>query len=206
MILLISLPAAAGLMLLDFDIIRLLFERGSFTAQSTLITAQALTPMAPGLIFLAISMLLIRVYYAIHDVRTPLITGLISIGVNIIFSFILVGSMDHGGLSLANTIAAAVNALMLFYFLDKRLNLLAGNYLKSGLVQTVFATLAMCVPAYVGKALWPHMSSKSGLALEILVIISAAVAVYFLVLKLMHSETLKDISKGLAKNNHHNNI
>jgi putative peptidoglycan lipid II flippase len=151
-------------------------------------------------------MLLIRVYYAIHDVRTPLITGLISIGVNIIFSFILIGFMDHGGLSLANTIAAAVNALLLFYFLNKRLNLLAGDYLKSGLVQTIFATSAMCVPVYLGKVFWPHMSSKSGLALEILALICAAVAVYFLVLKLMHSETLKDINKGLAKKNRHDNI
>jgi putative peptidoglycan lipid II flippase len=199
MVLVISLPAAAGLMLLDYEIIRLLFERGSFSAADTLITTQALTPMAPGLIFLAISMLLMRVYYALHEVRIPLITGAVSIVVNVIFSFILVGPMAHGGLSLANTLAAAMNALLLLYFLNKRLPILSAYYLKSGLYPALLACAAMTLPVWLGKTLWPHVSTKAGLTLEIVVLIAVAIAVYFLILKGLRCPLLQEIWIGLRK-------
>ena len=64
MVLLIAIPSAIGLMLLDQQRSSpLLFERGNFTAADTLMTAQCLTPMAPGLIFIAVNMLLMRVYF-----------------------------------------------------------------------------------------------------------------------------------------------
>jgi len=199
MVLVISVPAAAGLMLLDNEIIRLLFERGSFSATDTKITTLALTPMAPGLVFLAVSMLLMRVYYALNEVRIPLITGAVSIAVNVIFSLILVGPMAHGGLSLANTLAAATNAVLLLYFLNKRIRFVSGDYFKSGLYPSLAAAAAMSLPVWLGKTLWPHVSTKAGASLEIVVLIALAVAVYFLALKLLHCSLLQEILTGLRK-------
>ncbi|NLF79873.1 MAG: murein biosynthesis integral membrane protein MurJ [Clostridia bacterium] len=204
LVLLFAVPAAAGLMLLDYEIVRLLFERGSFSAADTGITAAALMPMAPGLIFLAMSMLLMRVCYALRDVRSPLITGGLSIIVNIGVSFLLVGPMGHAGLSLANSIAAAVHALLLFLILQRRLDLLRDRYVRRSLWQIILATLIMSLPVALIGRLWPHVSTKSGLALELLLLIGVAVAVYLLALKLLHCQALGEILSELSRKERRN--
>ena len=199
MVLLIAIPSAVGLMLLGNDIVQLLFERGNFTAADTLMTAQCLIPMAPGLIFIAVNMLLMRVYFALHDVRTPVLTGVISIAVNVGLSLALVGPMGNAGLSLANTVAAAVNAVLLTYYLNKKIDLLSDGYLWKMLLQACLACLIMAVPVLLGQWLLPAASSVIGLLLKIGGLIVVAIGIYFLVLKFLHCDALDDIIKSLRK-------
>ncbi|MBS1348063.1 MAG: murein biosynthesis integral membrane protein MurJ [Firmicutes bacterium] len=199
MVLLIAIPSAVGLMLLGNDIVQLLFERGNFTAADTLMTAQCLIPMAPGLIFIAVNMLLMRVYFALHDVRTPVLTGVISIAVNVGLSLALVGLMGNAGLSLSNTIAAAVNAVLLTYYLNKKIDLLSDGYLRKMLLQACLACLIMAVPVLLGQWLLPAASSVIGLLVKIGGLIVVAIGIYFLVLKFLHCDALDDIIKSLRK-------
>ncbi len=201
MILLVAIPSCVGLILLDYDIIRLIYEGNQFTKEGVAITSQALAAMAPGLIFLGLSMLLIRVYYALDDVKTPVVTGLISIAVNIICSLALVGPLQHIGLSLANSLAAAVNALLLLLLLHKKINLFADGYLGKTVWVSLVGAVLMCIPVIIGLQLWPHMSTKTGLAAELIVLIVLAAAVYFITLKLLRCPALTDIVKSLRKKN-----
>ena len=201
MVVLLALPSAVGLTLLDGEIIRFLFERGSFTPANTLLTTEALTTMAPGLFFLAISMLLVRVYFALHDVKTPLLAGIVSVAVNVAISLLLTGAMGVGGLSLANTIAAAVNALWLLAGLARRLPLLNDGMIGKVLLQSCIGSAAMSVPVVLGKLLWPHVSGKLGLAIELAVLMLLAVAVYFAVLKLLHCPAMDDAFRSLLRRN-----
>ncbi|MDO4581144.1 MAG: murein biosynthesis integral membrane protein MurJ [Bacillota bacterium] len=201
MIALVAIPAALGLMILDTPIIRLLFERGSFDAADTVITAQALLTLAPGLVFLAASMLLIRVYYALSDVKTPMLTGAVSIAANTIASLLLVGPMGLGGLGLANTLAAAVNTLLLWYFLQKRLDFCSrgAESLYRELGKTLAASLLMAVPVAAAQALLPHVSYKYDLTAQLLGLIAAAVLIYVLILLLLKSATLKTIAREFKR-------
>ena len=199
MVLLVALPSAIGMMILDEEIIRLLFQRGSFTADNTAMTASALMPMAPGLVFLAMSMLIMRVYYSLHDVKTPLITGLISIAVNVVFCIILIGPMGIGGLSLAGTIAAFVNAILLLLFLNRRIPLFNDNYIAKNALIAAIGSFAIAIPVVLGKLFWPVGETQLALAVWLLSLIAAACLVYFIVLKLMRSAALTEIFKGLRK-------
>ena len=198
MIIIVSFPSALGLMLLAGDIIRLLFESGSFTAESTLITTQALIPMAPGLIFLGISMLLVRVFFAMRQVKAPLLCGLFSVIVNVAVSFALVGPMGHAGLSLANTVASAVNALLLMYFLAKEV-----PFLRDGeVLRSVWLSLAGCVviaiPIVLALVFWPA-AGKPALVAEIIAVMAAAVGLYFAVLKVFRCPVLQDVKNSLSR-------
>lgn len=194
MILLLTVPATLGLLLLDQPIVRLLFERGSFDAEATAMTARALFAMSPGMVFLACSMLMLRVFYACGQVKTPLWVGLISIAVNILASLLLQGPLGHVGLAWANSLAAAANAGLLAWLLQRRLGYF-DPYLRRSLRETLGATLVMGAVLLVLRRL---LSGFSPL-LQVGAPLVGAVAVYFVVLLFLRSPLLTDTWRDLRK-------
>jgi len=59
-----------------------LYQRGAFTAYDTVMTNRALFGYGTGLIFYALSMSFVRIFNAMHDMKTPAIIGLTSIALN----------------------------------------------------------------------------------------------------------------------------
>lgn len=132
-ILLLSIPASVGLIVLRYPIIRFLYENGvNFTAQSTELVAWALLWYAVGLVGHSVLEIVVRAFYAQHDTKTPVMVGAASMGLNILLSISLaavfdrVGWMPHGGLALANSIATAIEVSVLLWLLRKRLHGIGG--------------------------------------------------------------------------------
>lgn len=192
MILLVAIPSAVGLMLLDSQIVQLIFEGGNFDAGHTQITAAALFAMCPGLIFLGGSMLLMRVCYALQDNKTPLITGGISVLANILASLLLVGPWGHVGLAWANSIAAAVNTVLMTIILSKRVPFL-NRYFWQSLGSTALATAGMAAVLVGLSLLVPAPAAKMQLMLWLAVVMVLAVGVYLLLLKLQKTSLLQDV-------------
>ncbi len=199
MILLVAIPATCGIMLLDQPVVRLLFQSGEFGAAETGATAYALLMMCPGLIFLAISMLLIRVYYALGDVKTPLYTGAVSILGNLVVSWALVGVLHHGALGLANSVAAAVNALLMWLLLERRLHFSRETGLGRDLLRIVGATAVMCLPVALFASWVAAGPDKMQLLIRLVVVIGGAVAVYVGLLILLKVRALRVLVAGLKK-------
>jgi putative peptidoglycan lipid II flippase len=153
-VLLLSLPAALGLILLRVPIIQLLYQRGSFDARSTQLVAWALLWYAAGLVGHSLLEVLARAFYAMHDTKTPVLVGAAAMTLNVVFSFgfsalfTRLGWMPHGGLALANSLATALEAAALLALMRKRLDGLEGKAVALGGIQSAAATLAM------SAALW----------------------------------------------------
>jgi putative peptidoglycan lipid II flippase len=151
---LLALPASVGLILLARPIVAMLYQRGEFTAVTTEMTAWALTWYAAGLIGHSVMEVLTRAFYAQHDTKTPVIIGMVAMGLNVVFSFTFarlfsqIGWMPHGGLALANSLATALEATALFIVMRQRLNGIEGGYLARGLAACALASLGM------GIGLW----------------------------------------------------
>ncbi|GAW93128.1 murein biosynthesis integral membrane protein MurJ [Calderihabitans maritimus] len=148
MVLVVAVPAAVGLAVLREPLVRLLLERGAFDRRATLFTASALLYFAGGLIPLAFNMIITRAYYALDDARTPVVTGLLSVGINVILSMIFLPVMAHTGLALANSLAAAANSLLLYRGLRKHLGRLPDRRIGKSLAGTGAASLAMAVVVF----------------------------------------------------------
>ena len=157
LVLLITLPAAAGLMALKIPIVKLLFERGAFDEIATQLTADALFYFCLGMFATAMIMVVTRAYYALGDVRTPLYLGLLSIGVNIVASIIFMPSLGHCGLALANTLAAIFNAWAMYVFLKKHLPCLYLRDLARSVVKSLVGSLLTGITAL---ALYRYLSSS----------------------------------------------
>jgi putative peptidoglycan lipid II flippase len=192
LVLLITLPAAAGLMALKIPIVKLLFERGAFDEIATQLTADALFYFCLGMFATAMIMVVTRAYYALGDVRTPLYLGLLSIGVNIVASIIFMPSLGHCGLALANTLAAIFNALAMYVFLKKHLPCLYLRDLARSVVKSLVGSLltgitALALYRYLSSSLFPGAALKI-LLVNVLLSIVAGVFVYLFSLFLFQEE------------------
>jgi len=191
MVLLVTLPAAAGLMFLDIPIVKLLFERGAFDAEATQMTADALYYFSIGMFAMAVNMVLTRAYYAVRDVRTPLYIGFTSIIVNIIFSKLLIGTLGHSGLALANTIAAIFSAAAMYLLLKRHLPKLYAVDLFTSVIKALIASALTAVTAVIAynfmTGAFAGQDSKH-LLIQVMVSIILAAGVYGISIILMQEK------------------
>ena len=152
--LLLTLPAAVALAVVPLPIIRVLFERGAFTAADSPPTAWALSAFAFGLPAFVLNKVLSPAYFARSDTRTPMNFALVNLLVNaagsIALFFILqhYGYQPHVGIAIATTIAAWLNVGQLWRELRKRGHYIADAQLTRNLPLIVVASLVM------GAAVW----------------------------------------------------
>jgi putative peptidoglycan lipid II flippase len=141
--LLISVPAAIGLMVLAHPIIELLFQSGRFGASSTEATSRALIGYALGVPFVGSVMLLTRASYAMGDVRFPMRIGLITTGINVALDLLLVGPLQDFGLAVATSMTAMVSTLLLALGVRRRLELRPAEKLMTGIPPTIILAVVL---------------------------------------------------------------
>ncbi len=147
-ILLITIPATVGMILLAHPIVKFAYERGLFDSVATIMTAGALIYSSMRMMSTGINTLLRNVYYSFQNTKTPVIVGAIAVVVNVTFNLLLIKSMGHLGLALATTISSIVTSIVLLITLRKKI----GSFGFSSSVKVGFkasiATLAMGIVVY----------------------------------------------------------
>lgn len=154
-ILLLSLPAAVGLILLKNPIIKLLYERGEFTAEDTELVAWALLWFTVGLVGHSLVEILSRAFYALHDTKTPVGIGVGAMSLNVVFSLTFPGLFENvgwhpvGGLALANSLATTIEMVILLFLMQRRLKGLNGKFVFAGLAKSLIGVGGMWLGLYV---------------------------------------------------------
>ena len=184
---LITLPAAAGLAVLSVPILVTLFQYQAFEASDVSMSAMSLKAYALGLpAFIAVKVLAPG-YYARQDPSTPVRYSLMAMGSNMLLNLLFVGGMvfsqlpgAHTGLALASSVAAFINATLLYRGLRR-----CGAYQPSeGWSKVWLGVVLACVVMTVVLATWVPgievwLALKAGLrALDLLVYITLGAAVY----------------------------
>lgn len=114
LIFIVAVPCSLGAMMYSHQIVQVVFERGVFDPVATTMTSSAFFYYSIGLLFMSLNDLMIRAYYAMHDMKTPMIFAGIGVIINIVLNLILVRYMTHNGLALATSISYIVNTVLLF--------------------------------------------------------------------------------------------
>jgi putative peptidoglycan lipid II flippase len=200
-VILLALPASLGLIVLREPIISLLYQHGEFDERSVQIVAWALLWYAAGLLGHSIMEILTRAFYAQHDTKTPVIIGTIAMLLNVVFSvafsryFDSIGWMPHGGLALANSLATALEAAVLFITMRKRLNGIEGGHILRGAIPSLIAAGVMSL------ALIALMNYGRTMNIWLLTPISIALggAAYFAVLWILRVPELGYIVNGVTR-------
>jgi putative peptidoglycan lipid II flippase len=143
------IPMMVGIIVLSEPIVRLVYERGEFDAYSTLITANALKYFSIGMLGFGMQNILNRGFYATQDGKTPLITGLISIVVNLVLSIVLVRVMAINGLALASAISSIILGLMLLIPMQKRLGGIVTSKSMMDILKMLLVAVIMAIVVIV---------------------------------------------------------
>jgi len=123
-ILFLVFPTSALLIVLRVPMVRLAFGAKLFDWDATILTAQTLAFFSLSVFAQAIVQLLARAFYALHDSKTPVIIGVVSVLTNVLFSvlFVVLWHWPIWGLGLSTTIASIINAMFLLAYLDKKVH------------------------------------------------------------------------------------
>ena len=136
----ITIPSMVGLILLREPIVGLLFRRGAFDSQTTALTASALLYYGVGLWAFSAVRIVVTLFYALQDTRTPVKMAAISIGVNIGLGVALMGPLLHGGLALATSLSSMVNLYLLVRALRKKVGLIDWREILLSVRKTIFCS------------------------------------------------------------------
>lgn len=206
---LLTVPAAAALAVVPIPIVKVLFERGAFTASDTASTAAVLAVFALGLPAFVMIKVFSPAYFAREDTRTPMRYAAISLTANtagsiaLFFLFRRLGWLPHLGIALATTLGGWLNAGLLWTTLIRRghfsldgrvVRALSKIVLSSVIMSLVLVAVAHVAAPYFGVAhgFLVHVAALAGL-------VSAGLAAYGLAVMATGVVTLGQLRKMLRR-------
>ena len=117
--------AAAMLMVLAEPMVRLLFEHGAFTADSTRRASFALMCLAPSLLTYSAVNVMARAFYALGDTKVPMQISAVCLCLNIVvllpLIFMFPKGLQAGALGVANALSSLLNVGLLSYALKRKM-------------------------------------------------------------------------------------
>jgi putative peptidoglycan lipid II flippase len=167
-------PAGLVSIVLAEPIVRLVYQRGQFTAEDTVIVAQCLQAFSIGLVFNGWMLILNRAFYAVQTNWVPTAIALGAVGLNAAFDAVFY-RLGIWGIPLATSTVNVIGAAMLLVMMRRRVGLehvgrtlvVVGRIVAAGAVAAgaAFATW-YALDAWLGRSLVAQIVSL-GLALVV---------------------------------------
>jgi putative peptidoglycan lipid II flippase len=143
-----TVPAMFGLIILRTQIVALIYQHGHFSLADTQATAFAVLFFAISIPAIGISRVLVAAFNSLQDTKTPVLVAIGTIGINLLSSFILMRPLVHGGLALAVSLSSIFNFSVLTLVLRHRIGALGlRSMIKSG-TKTFVASGLMSIVLY----------------------------------------------------------
>ena len=196
LIVMLTVPASLGLIILAQPIVSAMLEYGNFSSQAAINTARALQGFGIGLAGFSIYIFALRGFFAHEDTKTPFYINLWQNLINIALALILVNRYGIYGLSVAFGISYLVAAAIVLLVLHVRYRAIQWDRVTVVLAPIVFSTCVMAL------ALWQlniniTTTSTLGRFIELLVIIPLGVFIYIFVMWLCKNEEVRAAQKSI---------
>jgi len=179
LVLLLMLPIFTIAAALAQPLVAVLFERGAFHSEETARTTAIFLAYSPQLPLTAVDLLLINAFYARQNARTPVLVGVVCVGIYLVVALSTIGPLAAVGLALANAVQNSSHAVILLVLLRRSL---PGLRLGSALLPFLLRTLpAAALAGALAFVLLPWLAPLGNL-LALLIGGTAAGAVYIALL------------------------
>ena len=186
----ITIPAMAGLIVSATPIFSLLFMGGAFDYTKAVACGDALIYYSLGLTSVAMVRVIAPAFYALKDTRTPVMTALAAFLINLFFSLILMRFMLHSGLALASSLSAFANMALLLYLFRRKAGSFGGRKLFLVAIKSSVAAIPAAAAALLLLPLanWSQQGEKLLKGGVLGAAVLAAVVTYALISLLLRSE------------------
>ena len=137
------IPALVGMAVLSKEIIVVLFNRGMFTMNDAVPTANALVALALGLPGAVMNKALTSRFYAEGDTKTPVRVAVVTLLLNVVMNYIFMRFLAHVGIALATSFSTTAGTVVYFCLLSKRGMISFDKKLPAQLLKILFAAALM---------------------------------------------------------------
>ncbi len=192
------IPLTVGILVFAQPLVQVIFQRGSFDAYSTSITAFAVFFYAFGLVSYVGVRFLSHAFYALQDTMTPVKVSALGLLMNIILNslFVFVFKFQISGLAMASSISASVNFYLLYRALNKRISFNFGHDFSSMVVKS-FASSAVVV--LIISWIWQRWSYSDPTFLKMCVVFCLGAVLYAASLWVCRVREAKELLLWLRK-------
>ena len=143
MVLILGVPAMAGLFFLAEPMLMVLFMHGAFSPDDARMASYSLMAYSAGLLSFMLVKVLATGFYSRQDTKRPVKFGIIAMVANMVFNIALAIPFSYVGLAMATAASAAINAGLLGFTLHKEGVLKAQPGTWRFTIQVILATAAM---------------------------------------------------------------
>lgn len=200
MVLFVTFPAMAGLMALSKPIVAVLFGHGAFQNLAIHQTARCLFFLVTGLWAYTSSRLFVTLYYGMSKIHLPFYSGLITVGLNTLLSFVFIKYFGLTGLAMAVSISAMAGCVFLFAYIPSEVNLARVRIIISACRSVFFAGIMFFCVSTAAGFLPENGSGKGVLTAGLLACICLGVICYMGLNFLVSTPEIKMFVKGFKKN------
>ncbi|MEA3476471.1 MAG: murein biosynthesis integral membrane protein MurJ [Candidatus Cloacimonadota bacterium] len=195
LILIIMLPIIALILVMGKDMISFIYLHGAFDETALNMTFYALAFYSIGLISHSLVRVFASAFFALKDTKTPVKISIIAVICNIILNVILMQFLQLRGLALATSIAATIQATILFFTLEKKIGQvdfkqLFVNFLKIALISVIIGFVDYYL---VHLRISIGMAGRLYLLIKIVIILIISFIIYLIGLKVLKVESARKI-------------
>jgi putative peptidoglycan lipid II flippase len=200
LLLLLCLPAAAGLAICAEPIIAVIYQHGRFGPEDTRAAALALSAYAVGLTGYAAIKILGPAFFALNDAQTPMKVSVLSVAVNLASNWLAIRvlHLGHGGLALSTSVVALWNSALLLALLRRRTGI-GSLGLRATSLRAGCATLVMTVACWT----WLHvLGEATGFGpslLRVATTVPLGLAAFYVTGRALGIDELRHISEALCQ-------
>lgn len=155
------LPIAVCFVFFGEEIVRIAFQRGSFSWQSASLTSSAFRLYAAGLLFYSTYIYQMRFYYAGQRLLRLGTILLIMTSTKILGSLILIKIFEHDGLAMASAIAWTIGFIVMSVDLKKQVGMPGIISTLKPMVRLIPSIVVLVVVWYIAVAFWPVVEPVS---------------------------------------------
>jgi putative peptidoglycan lipid II flippase len=143
-IIILVIPVAIFLFFFSKEVLQILFQRGKFTHEHTLVTAGVLSMYCIGLPASAFRAILNNAFHASMDTKSPAILSLVSLVVYFGLALTLIGYLGASGIALASSLSVIVVTFMLAIKIQKRERFRLINHKEFWLIGKIALSSTIC--------------------------------------------------------------
>ena len=201
LVLFLTISTSVIIAFLSHPIIKIIYERGRFSAFDTSATTQALILYMIGVPFMAGIRNIAAVYYAYKDSKTPMYASFASIGIHILLNLCLMWVIGFRSFPLTTSIAALVNLALLFYYLPRKI----GQFdIKPVINYAGLLTISACIGGFCGwlSVQLAYSLAKASLIAKIITLFlagSISFTVFYVACNILGVSEVKEYMKRLVK-------
>ena len=193
----VSLPFLAWFTILAAPIVRLVYQRGTFTPAATQEVAWALAAFTLGLTFSNVNIMFNRSFQSLQRPWLPLYGGLVNLGLNAVLDWILLKPLGVAGITLSTSIVSIFNMVVLVWLLRRQIGLIDGRRIAKSAGGAVLAALGLTA---VSGGLWfaLHWFAALGfvpLFLSVVVAVFAGGLTYLRISKVLRLDELASVRR-----------